>query len=70
MTNGDDKLDDGMWGLTKREYFAAMAMQGLVSKGVPPDWYDSKVRVSWSEWVGEMSCEMADELIKGLNNQK
>lgn len=45
-------------GLTKREYFAAMAMQGMLSTDndhSPHNWY------------GEKSVELADALIKALN---
>lgn len=56
-------------GLTKREHFAAMAMQGLCSRQIPID-FNSKESIekkAWSEWVGQMSVEMADELIAALN---
>ena len=43
-------------GLTKRELFAAMAMQGYVSYG---DSVNIKIAAQWS-------VEMADELIKEL----
>lgn len=43
-------------GLTKREYFAAMAMQGLISD---PSVTDFKK-------VAEFAVEVADELIKKL----
>ena len=48
-------------GLTKREYFAAMALQGLLSTDndhSPHNWY------------GEKSVELADALIKALNESK
>lgn len=45
-------------GLTKREYFAAMAMQGIISNPIH-DQYKST--------VAEVSVKMADELIKALN---
>lgn len=43
-------------GLTKREYFAAMAMQGLI--------------VKWDldpAFIVRMSCELADDLIDKLS---
>lgn len=49
------------YGLTKREYFAAMALQGLLSTDndhSPHNWY------------GEKSVELADALIKALNESK
>ena len=33
MKNGDLKINNEYYGLTKREYFAALAMQALVSAG-------------------------------------
>lgn len=50
-------------GLTKREYFAAMAMQGLMTK--------PKVSPTWSEAVlqrARIACAMADALIVELNH--
>lgn len=45
----------GFNGLTKREYFAAMAMQAIVN------WEDDE------EYVVDVSCRLADGLIKKLN---
>ena len=49
---------DGDSGLTKREYFAAMAMQGILST----DNYDTKSATI-------RACSQADALIKHLNKQ-
>ena len=55
-------------GLTKREYFAAMAMQGLMAvndKGTGD--------MTWQESCGkaaEISVMMADELLKQLSDEK
>lgn len=49
-------------GLTKREYFAAMAMQGILSNS--PDWEDSDRCL---KWVSESSAKYADALIEALN---
>ena len=46
----------GTYGLTKREYFAAMAMQGLLAKEGYP-----------SQELGERSAAAADALITALN---
>lgn len=47
-------------GLTKREYFAAMAMQGILSSG---DWpFDSQPIVKYS-------ISLSDALINELNKQ-
>lgn len=43
------------WGLTKREYFAAMAMQGLLS--------DPNIKFN----IEEISVKFADKLIEELN---
>lgn len=57
-------------GLTKREYFAAMAMQGMLS--------NSKESDPSSEWVlsyatrheiAKMSVEQADALVAELNKE-
>jgi hypothetical protein len=46
------------WGLTKREYFVAMAMQGIVTRvAIDND----------QEIISESSCRMADALIAELN---
>ena len=50
--NGDDA-----YGLTKREYFAAMAMQGFVSK----------YGTDYLEECAKDSVKQADALIKALN---
>lgn len=48
-------------GLTKREYFAAMAMQGILAA-------NNKSNVNLTH-VGEASVMAADELINALNKQ-
>lgn len=55
-------------GLTKREYFAAMAMQGICSnvdwaKTIEDDWDDYKERVVAA------SLELTDELLKQPGNE-
>lgn len=53
----DGKYIENFPGLSKREYFAAMAMQGIISRvGV----YDNKENAA-------AAVEAADELIKALN---
>lgn len=49
--------DQGAIGLTKREHFAAMAMQGLVAKGFWGESDDDKAREA---------VAMADALLKAL----
>lgn len=46
-------------GLTKREYFAAMALQGILAD-------DSKLSIN-SKFVSGLAVEYADALIKALN---
>ena len=47
-------------GLTKREHFAVMALQGLVSKYTMNDPEDQKT-------ICKMAVELSDSLIKQLN---
>lgn len=72
MTNGNEAIHPDsnenpqfnfqQYGLTKREYFAAMAMQGILSNS--PDWEDSDRCL---KWVSESSAKYADALIEALN---
>jgi len=48
-----------LMGLTKREYFAAMAMQGLLSN-------PEQINTTNFEWVAVHSVGYADELLKQL----
>jgi hypothetical protein len=50
-------------GLTKREYFAAMAMQGIVSNHLMID------TTNWN-WLSEESVKAADALITALNENQ
>lgn len=60
MTNGKDAINNSEQapqdGLTKREYFAAMIMQGMVHE--PP--------INFKR-IAELSVEAADDLISKLN---
>jgi hypothetical protein len=49
-------------GLTKREYFAAMAMKGIITN---KDGLDIKI-----ERIAESAVDMADTLIEELNKTK
>jgi hypothetical protein len=50
-------------GLTKREYFAAMAMQGMCA--------NSSLTKIWTyEKIAESSVQQADALIEALNKEK
>lgn len=50
------------YGLTKREYFAAMAMQGILGNPYMKNYPKNK--------IAEESVAMADALINALNEQK
>ena len=56
----EDYIIDG--GLTKREYFAAMALQGIISN---KDGLDIKI-----ERIVESAVDTADALIEELNKNK
>jgi hypothetical protein len=61
--DGQDCLEAG---LTKREYFAGLAMQGLMNRQFPPA--AEMNGKPFVEWVAQLSCEMADELLKQLSH--
>jgi len=53
--------------LTNREYFAAKAMQGLLSN---PEWmreYKGEKYLMETDILAEVSVKIADKLIKALN---
>lgn len=52
--------DKHTWGLTKREYFAAMAMQSVEARTAFPD----------HAWIANHAVELADALIDALNRPK
>ena len=71
MTNGNDPINaadpsiHSFAGLTKREYFAAMAMQGLIASGATID-----IDKEYPFQARAYTCiVMADALIKALNNE-
>lgn len=55
-------------GLTKRELFAAMAMQGLCVIAIPGS-HNSDVPI-WNSVRAKQAVSMADALIKELNEEK
>jgi hypothetical protein len=71
MTKPDDLVNsvyrgdgDGMYpGLTKRELFAAMAMQGLIIKE------DNTDTIAMVQAISLDAVSFADILIKALNNE-
>ena len=56
--NSEQGVQDG---LTKREYFAAMAMQGILVRGRESN---------YPETLAEEAVEQADALIEALNKEK
>lgn len=57
-------------GLTKREYFAAMAMQGIMSDVHVQLWMKTDPRYNgenFAQLVAINSCEFADALLNQLN---
>jgi len=66
--DGAKYLDTGAMGLTKREHFAAMAMQGLMSSGLSIDLGPSHSVNNYN--VALCSLTMADALLEVLDNQQ
>ena len=63
--NGETLWAEHRGGLTKRELFAAMAMQGMISAG-----WDSGDTRSVEDWRDQMAAEAvryADHLLEGLS---
>lgn len=68
-----DKINMNCTGLTKREYFAAIAMQGIVSalwKFGNKDGDGWQIEGPSSKTIIKESIEMADELLNQLNSTK
>lgn len=63
-TKNRHKEHEDFDGLTKREYFAAMAMQGLLSTMSG----DSNLNIKGAECIAKESLLAADELLKKLSN--
>jgi hypothetical protein len=64
---GLDKPEDGM---TKREYFAAVAMQGLLTRVPKRHDGETDLGIMESKRISEESVIMADLLIKALNESE
>lgn len=62
-TDGRSFCNDGV---TKREYFAALAMQGMLSAN--PQYTHGNIPLPVPASVAQFSVEYADALIKALNN--
>ncbi len=61
MTDGKDLVHQKEYGLKKREYFAAMAMQGLLASGL------YAAGIAYNPVLEKLSCDIADNLIAELN---
>lgn len=57
-------------GLTKREYFSAMAMQGLLSNSAWMESYDGKLYLMHATVVSEMALGYADKMLIELEKPK
>jgi len=74
MTDGNDKiaplLETELYqnsGLTKREYFAAMAMQGILANSVELELHKANGGYIIFERIAIRAAQAADDLIKELN---
>jgi len=61
IEENDDLCVTESLGLSKREHFAAMAMQGMLSNSVVTNDYDDI-----SEWLSRRSVKLADALLTAL----
>lgn len=59
MTNPDTTLTSEYYGLTKREYFAALALQSILTN-----------KFAGRESMAEAAVFYADQLIEELNKEK
>lgn len=62
--NSDGSIYHENKGLTKREYFAAMAMQGMVSGVFTPEGFKGGT----PRGLADLAVELADHLIEALND--
>lgn len=78
MTKPDDPInisfkplgENANTGLTKREYFAARAMQGLLTNNKIEAWSELVIPKGYSITMEGAALAKADELIKQLNQGK
>jgi hypothetical protein len=57
-----DRVNMNCTGLTKREHFAALAMQGLMANG-------SRNPYNWKDMIADRAVEVADALIIELKKK-
>lgn len=62
-----NEMNSWQTGLTKREYFAAMAMQGLLTRVPKRHGDETDLGIIEARRIAAESCIMADLLIKDLN---
>jgi hypothetical protein len=65
-TDGNKFYDPG---LTKREYFAGLAMQGLLTRLPKRENNERDLGILESKRIADEAVIMANELIKALNNE-
>ena len=65
LTQSPSLQNDTSLGLTKREYFAGLAMQGLISSC---DWNVTIFNKDLIEATSKNAIELADELLKQLED--
>ena len=66
LTQSPSLQNDTSLGLTKREYFAGLAMQGLISSC---DWNFTTFNKDLIESTSKNAIDLADELLKQLENK-
>ena len=66
LTQSPSLQNDTSLGLTKREYFAGLAMQGLISSC---DWNFTTFNKDLIEATSKNAIDLADELLKQLENE-
>ena len=62
LTQSPSLQNDTSLGLTKREYFAGLAMQGMIA--------NTDTYVQDKSVIAKLSIEHADELLKQLENEQ
>jgi hypothetical protein len=73
MTDGSKRIFSQSCGLTKREFFAAMAMQGLLAAEVNPDEYfcdNEKTGKTREQSVAEAAYKQADAMIAASGDRE
>ena len=66
LTQSPSLQNDTSLGLTKREYFAGLAMQGLISSC---DWNFTTFNKDLIEATSKNAIDLADELLKQLEKE-